>query len=126
MRLKWCELQHFYKFIEEVGCVGRAGSCFGVELARKEGKAGVADAFVSVIVEVFEPGAPGLRERFGFDRETVILGGDVAMFVVRRCRVNILNGLVLGAMAEFELVCCCAGGEGEDLIAEADAENRFL
>lgn len=83
-------------------------------------------AFVRVVIEVLEPGDPVFRERVVFDRVAVILGGDVAVAVAWGGRVNVLAGLVLGAVAEFQFVCFCAGGEGEDLVAHADSEDRFF
>jgi len=97
-----------------------------VELAGGIGKASVADTFDCVVVEVFEPNVPGLRERFGFDCEAVILGSDIAALEVWRGWVDVLDRLVLGAVAEFQLVCLSTCGESHDLSAETDAENWFF
>jgi len=61
----------------------------------------VADAFVCVVVEVFEPDLPIFREGFVFDCESVVLGGDVAFFEVGGVWIDVLAWLVLGAVTEF-------------------------
>lgn len=94
-------LEHFHESVKEVGGVGGAGGGFGVKLAGEKWKFCVADAFVCVVVEVFEPDFPSFVEGFFVDGETVVLGGDVAVACVLRGRVNVLDGLVLGAVAEF-------------------------
>lgn len=58
---------------------------------------------------------------FGFGGVAVILGGDgdFAAF-------EVFDGLVAAAVAEFEFVGGGAEGVGDDLVAEADAEDGEL
>src|SRR4051812_10446455 len=51
----------------------------------------------------------------------MVLGGDLD-----RARREILHGLVHAAVAELELVRLSADGEGEELVAETNPEERAL
>ena len=56
----------------------------------------------------------------------MVLRGDIASFVVGGICVDVLAGLVLGAVTEFEFVCFGSGRNCEDLVSHADAEDRFF
>lgn len=101
--------------------VGGAGGGFGVELAGEVGEGAVADAFDGVVVDVAEPDLPVGGEGGFVDGEAVVLAGDVAFL-----GLGVDDGLVLGAVAVGEFVGGGAGGVGEHLNAEADAEDGFL
>ena len=58
-------------------------------------------------------------ERIGIDREAVIVRGDLDSL-----RELIDHRMIRAAMAEFQLVSLAAEREPEDLVAEADAEDR--
>ena len=60
-------------------------------------------------------------ERIGIDREAVIVRGD---FDALRELVD--HRMIGAAMAEFQLVSLAAEREPENLMAEADAEDRRL
>ena len=77
------------------------------------------DAFVGAVVEVHEPGLPVARKGTLVHRVAVVLAGDVAA-----ARADLLHRLVHAAMTVRELVRVAARGEAEDLVAEADAEDR--
>ena len=60
-------------------------------------------------------------ERIGIDREAVVVRGD---FDALRQLVD--DRMVGAAVAEFQFVGFAAEGEAENLVAEADAEDRRL
>ena len=60
-------------------------------------------------------------QRIGIDGEAVVLGGDGDF-----AGAQILDRLVAAAVAELQLEGRAAEGVGEDLVAEADAEDREL
>jgi hypothetical protein len=57
----------------------------------------------------------------GVHRESVILGGDLDA-----PGGEILHGVIGPMVAELELVGAAAGGESQDLVAEADPEDGTL
>ena len=61
----------------------------------------------------------GRGQRLGIDAEPVILARDL-----HRAREQVPDGLVRAAVAELELVGPGAQGQGQQLVAEADAEDR--
>ena len=60
-------------------------------------------------------------ERFSLDGKAVILAGDLDT-----AGVKVLHRLIPAAMTELQLVCRCAHRQPEQLVAEADAEDRHL
>jgi hypothetical protein len=60
-------------------------------------------------------------QRVGIDGEAVVLGGDGDS-----SGAQVLDRLVAAAVAELELEGFAAEGVGEELVAEADAENRLF
>ena len=60
-------------------------------------------------------------QRLLVDREAVVLRGDFD-----RARFEILHRLIRAAMAELELERLRAAGQAEQLVAQADAEDRLL
>ena len=83
-----------------------------MELNRSEGLPGVADALVGSVIEILEPGTPVLRQRFGVDREAVILAGHEAVV-----RAALDDGLVLAAVPVLEFVCVRPDRERQELLA---------
>lgn len=79
------------------------------------------DAFVAAVVEVDEIFLPVRGEGGGVDRVAVVLRGDVAA-----SRGEVEGGDVVGAVAVFEFYGAGAAGEGEELVAEADAHDGDL
>jgi hypothetical protein len=63
----------------------------------------------------------GPLEERGVHREAVVLGGDLDA-----ARAEVLHGMVGAAMAELELEGLPSACKAEDLVAEADAEDRKL
>jgi hypothetical protein len=106
---------------EEVTAVERAGRGLGVVLDAEEGPVAVLEAFEGIVVEVPVGNFAGFGQGRGVDAEAVVLGGDfdaAGGFVA--------DGVVAAAVAELELVGSGAEGEGEELMAEADAEEGNL
>ena len=61
----------------------------------------------------------GLLEQLRVDREAVVLRGDLDL-----AGLEVHDRMVRAAVAELELEGLAAAGEAEDLVAEADAEDR--
>ena len=66
-------------------------------------------------------GQPGARKRTLIHRIGVILRCDPD-FSGRK----ILDRMIAAAMAEFQFVSLCAAGKRDDLMTEADSENRIF
>lgn len=79
------------------------------------------DAFIAAVVEVDEIFLPVGGQGGGVDGVAVVLGGDVAS-----TRREVEGGDVVGAVAVFEFDGPGAAGEGEELVAEADAHDWDL
>ena len=60
-------------------------------------------------------------ERVGIDGEAVVLRGDLDA-----AGAEVFDRMVAAAVAELELVGLAAEGQAEELVAEADAEDRDL
>ena len=61
------------------------------------------------------------RQRIGIDGEAVVLGRDLDLV-----RGEVLHRVVAAAMAELQLERLPAQRQAEDLMAEADAEDRHV
>ena len=92
-----------------------------MELYREETAALVPQALVGAVVHVDEEGLPVSAESIPVHRIAVVLGGDVATVSAYEA-----HGLVVAAVAVFELEGRCASGLGQQLVAHADAENGLL
>ena len=113
-------LQEFHEVIEEELGIYRTRGCFWMELGREPGHRLVADAFVRAVVHVDELGLPVGRDRAVIDSEAVVLRGDEAAGGGLAVLVE-AHGLVVAAVAVLELGDPGSGGEGEYLVAHADA-----
>src|SRR5882724_3452848 len=106
--------------VEQVVRVVRAGRGLGMVLHAEHGQLRVAQALTRPVVEVdvgWFPAAAG--ERGGVHGEAVVLRGDLHA----RGR-EVAHRMVGAVVAERQLVRAAAGGEPDDLVAEADAEDR--
>ncbi len=82
----------------------------------------MTEAFERVVVEVDVRGlAADFFEAVRIDREAVVLAGDLDL-----AGVQVLHRLIAAAMAELELECLGAQRQAQQLVAEADAEDRQL
>ena len=109
------------ELLEEIGCVVGAGGGFGVVLDAEDRVGFVAHAFDRLVVEVDVGDFDFGRERIGVDREAVVLRSDGNL-----SGAEVLDRLVAAAVAEFQFEGAAAVGVGEELVAEADAEDRFF
>ena len=66
-------LEHLHKLIEEISCIDRTRSCFGMELYGEEGFGFVAYTFDAVIIGVSEPDVEIFGQSFFIHSEAVIL-----------------------------------------------------
>ncbi len=81
----------------------------------------VPHTFDRAVVEVDMGDLQVVGQRLGMDGKTVVLGGDL-----HPPGGLVLHRLVGPAMAELELEGLRPSGQREKLVAQADAENRFL
>ena len=88
-------------------------------LDAEDGFGFVPHAFDGLIVEINPIHDDIAGQRFGIDRESVILGSDFNL-----PGFQILDRMVGTAMAEFEFESLATEGLAENLVAEADAKNR--
>src|SRR5262249_6556196 len=107
--------------LEQVERVVRARGGFGVVLHAKSAEVGDLQALARDVVEVRVGALRADRERVEIDAEAVVLRGDLDA-----PGGEVLHRLVRAAVAEFELVGLAAEGQGEELVAEADAEDGDL
>jgi hypothetical protein len=85
-----------------------------------EGRAvGAGQALQRAVEQAHVGGAQVGRQRGLVDREAVVLAGDADA-----AGVEVLHRVVGAVVAELHLEGACAGGECEDLVAQADAEGR--
>ena len=112
-------VHQFYEVIEQVIRIVRARRCFGVVLDGEGGLVFTAESLVCIVVEV------QVRQldifffkRIHVNAEAVVLAGDFDF-----SRLEILDGVVGSSVAELELVCFGAERQGENLVAETDAED---
>ena len=97
----------------------RAGRGFGVVLDAEDRQPLVAHAFEGLVVEVDVAGLDVGGKRGGIDGEAVVLGGDLDL-----ARSLVADRLVGAAVAELELERLAAEGLAQELVAQADAEDR--
>ena len=100
----------------------RAGGGFGMVLDAEDGVVAMAEAFERLVVQIDVRDVDLVEvERVGVDREAVIVRRDLDLL-----RELVAHRMVGAAMSEFQLVGFAAEGEAEQLVAEADAEDRLL
>ena len=97
----------------------RAGGGFGVVLHAEDRLFLVAHALDRLIVEVDAVHGDVGGERGGIDGEPVVLRGDF-----HAATGEVFDGLIAAAMAEFQFERFSAERLPENLVAEANAENR--
>ena len=91
-----------------------------MELYREERLAFVADAFAGAVVEVYEIGFPFGIERGGVHGVTVVLRRDDGTV-----RTDHQRRLVMAAVSVFQFEGGRSGGDRQQLVAQADAEDRL-
>ena len=63
--------------------------------------------------------APGLEERFFFDRKAVVLACDL-----NASTLDIVDRVIGSSMPKGEFIGFCTHCKGEELVPEADAKER--
>src|ERR687892_1396016 len=107
---------------EEVVRVVRAWRGFRVVLHAEDRQLAVVESLTRGVVQVQVGRLPATRShRGGIDREVVVLGGDLDA-----PGGEVAHGVVGPVVAERQLVGTTAGGEADDLVSEADAEDHRL
>src|SRR5262249_12981823 len=109
------------EIVEQVRAVVRAGRCFRVVLDAEDGVLLVAHALEGAVVEVDVRRLDVGGEGGGGGGENVVLGRDLDA-----AGGAVEDGLVGAAMAELEFERLRSEGQAEQLMAETDAEDRFL
>ncbi len=100
----------------------RAGRGLGVILHAEHGMAAVAEAFERLVVQIHVRDFELVEvERVGIDGEAVIVRRDFDF-----AGDLIQHRMIRAAVAELELVGLAAEREPEELVAEADAEDRHF
>ena len=113
-------VDHLQEVAEQIERVVRAGGGLGVVLHGQDRLAAVAEAFQRLVVEVdVRELDVVLAERVGVDGEAVVLRGDLDP-----AAAQVLDRMVAAAVAELQLVRLAAEGQAEELVAEADPEDR--
>jgi hypothetical protein len=114
-------LHVLHVLVEQVGGIERPSLSLGMELSAEDGAGVVNQALVGLVVEVREVLAPLGGERGGIDRVPVVLGCDVAATGAEVESRNIVR-----AVAVLQLDGLCACGQGDELVAHADAHDGDL
>src|SRR5215211_7004008 len=130
MRIRWMSVRlgirvlghQGHEIVEKIAGVVWTRRGFGVVLDAEYRMISQPESFERLVVEidVGDLGVCGV-ERFGIDGETVIVRGDLD-FVSQL----VDDRMVRAAMAKFHLVSLAADREAEDLVAQADSEDRNL
>src|SRR6266571_1362616 len=107
---------------EEIVGIVRPRRGLGVVLDGEDGQLAVAHPLGRPVVEVgVRLDEPGLLHRLRVHGEAVVLRGDLDA-----PGQEVLHRVVRAVVAELELEGLSSEGQTEDLVAEADAENRRL
>ena len=114
-------VDHLDEAVEEIVAVGRAGRGLGVILHREGRLVGAAQALVGAVEQRDVRHLDVLGQRLGQDAEAVVLRGDLDL-----AGRQVLDRLVGAAMAALHLARLAAQRQRQDLVAEADAEQRHL
>ncbi len=107
--------------VEDREGVERAGRALGVVLDGLDRLVRVAQPLDRAVVEVelADVEAGRGRQRLADDLDLVVLGGDLD-----QTEVDVVDRVVRAVMPEPEAAGVGAGGPPDDLVAEADAEQR--
>ena len=120
MRLRLLFGHEFDEIIEEVMRVVRSGRRFRVILHAEYRMAAVTKTFQGLIVQVHVRDLDiGWIERIPVDRESVIVRRNFNSLVD-----PVEHRVVRAAMTEFELIGLATECQAQELVAQADAENR--
>src|ERR1022692_824622 len=111
----------FSKSPEQISRVMRAWRSFRMILHREKWHPYAAQSLDGVVVEIYVRQLGAAAHRISIDGESVILRSDFDS-----AGPQILDWMIRTMMAEVQFVGFTAKREAENLMAEADTENRFL
>src|SRR5580698_2508615 len=97
----------------------RPGTRLGMSLEAERRAIAERDALQRSVEERAMCGAYAIRKGGLIDRETVVLARDEDASAI-----EVLDRMVRAVMAEFHFYAAAAGREPEDLVTQADAEDR--
>src|SRR5262249_46097286 len=109
-----------HESLEEVVAVLRAGASLGVVLHGEDRLAFDAQALVAAVEERDVSHLHVARQALGDDAEAMVLAGDLDL-----PSLNVLDRVVGAAMADRHLLRAPAERQSEELVPEADAEDRL-
>ena len=109
------------EFLEKIRCIMRTGRGLGVVLDAEDWQFAVAHALDSAIVKIDVGDFDFRWQRVRIDGKAVVLGSDGDF-----AAAQILDRLVAASVAELEFEGGAAECVGEDLVAQANAENGQL
>lgn len=102
----------FQEVIKQILRILGAAGGFGVELGGEERLGFVLNTFAGTVVQVLEQHRPFSGQRVGIQCEAVVLRGDIATLGTGK-----QYGLVVAAVAVFELERVAARGKTHQLVA---------
>ena len=109
-----------HEIVEQVVGIVRAGRGLGMILHAEDGLAAVAEAFQRLVVQVDVRDFDFVEvERIGIHREAVVVRSDLDL-----AGDLVQHRVIRAAMAELQLVRLAAERQAEDLVPQADAEDR--
>ena len=108
------------EFVEQIADILRAWAGFGVALETEHGFVGQLDALQGVVEQGFVGNSCVGGQGVGIDGEAVVLAGDNDF-----AAVQVLNGVVRAVVAEVHFQGFGTDGEADQLVSQANAENRF-
>ena len=112
-------LNQFNKVVEQTGTIVRARARFGVTLEAEGRTVGAMDALERPIEQGDVGGTQALGQGLLVHRKAVVLGGDHHGVVVQT-----LHRVIGTVVAELHLDGLGAGGQAQQLVAQADTEHR--
>jgi hypothetical protein len=97
----------------------RTGTRFRVPLEGEGRHVGAGDALQGAVEQRHVGGTQVFRQGIGVDRKTVVLAGDQHL-----AGIHVFHGVIGTVVAELHLQRPGARSQGQQLVAEADAEGR--
>src|SRR5437773_4672259 len=107
--------------VEKILAVDRPRGRLRVELHAQERSRAVPHSLVRPVIGIREPWLPSVRQRAWVDGEAVVLRRDETA-----PGAGLETGLVVTAVAEFELVGSCSRRARQQLVPKTDAHDRAV
>src|SRR5262249_51052375 len=109
-----------HESLEEVVAVLRAGAGLGVILHREDRFALHAQSLVAAVEQRDMRHLDVLRQALGDDAEAMVLAGDLDL-----ARLDVLHRVIGTPMPDRHLLRAAAERQSQELVSEANAEDRF-